>query len=121
VEEIARIVTQIRRHWPRVRILLRADSGFAREDLMAWCEKSRIDYVFGLARNARLVAEIEAELAWAEEESLASGTPARRFKEFRWSTRESWSRRRRVIAKAEWDRRRGQSALYRHLAKADRG
>ena len=102
VEEIARIVTQIRRHWPRVRILLRADSGFAREDLMAWCEKSRIDYVFGLARNARLVAEIEAELAWAEEESLASGTPARRFKEFRWSTRESWSRRRRVIAKAEW-------------------
>jgi Transposase DDE domain group 1 len=102
VEEVERIVGQIRARWPRVRILLRADSGFAREALMAWCEANRVDYVFGLARNERLTERIAAELAWAEEESAATGRPARRFADFRWSTRESWSRRRRVVAKAEW-------------------
>ena len=102
VEEIKRIVAQIRVRWPRTRILLRADSGFAREALMAWCEANRVDYVFGLARNARLVEEIAVELIQAEEEAGRRGKPARRFKDFRWSTRESWSRRRRVIAKAEW-------------------
>jgi len=65
MEEAARIVEQIRRRWPRVRILLRADSGFAREALMAWCEANRVDYVFGLAKNRRLAGEIEAELAEA--------------------------------------------------------
>jgi hypothetical protein len=69
---------------------------------MAWCESNRVDYLFGLARNDRLVAEIEAELAWAEEDARASAKAARRFKDFRWSTVDSWSRRRRVIAKAEW-------------------
>src|SRR5436305_2518146 len=102
VEETARIVARIRTRWPRVRILLRADSGFAREVLMAWCEKNRVDYVFGLARNDRLVEEIAVELIQAEEEAARTGKPARRFKDLRWSTRESWSRRRRVIAKAEW-------------------
>jgi hypothetical protein len=101
VAEIARIVAQIRQRWPRVCILLRADSGFAREDLMAWCERSRVDYLFGLARNPRLVEEIAGELAWAEQESLRTGRPARRFKDFRWTTRDSWSRRRRVVGKAE--------------------
>jgi hypothetical protein len=102
VEEVERIVGQICARWPRVKIVLRADSGFAREALMGWCEANRVDYVFGLARNARLVAEIETELAWAEDEALATGRPARRFKDLRWSTRDSWSRRRRVVAKAEW-------------------
>jgi len=102
VEEIARIVAQIRARWPHVRILLRADSGFAREAMMAWCEENRVDYLFGLARNARLVAMIEAELADAKAAAESSGHPARRFKDFRWSTRDSWSRRRRVVAKAEW-------------------
>jgi len=102
VEEVERIVTHIRTRWPRARILLRADSGFAREALMAWCEGNRVGFVFGLARNQRLVGEIEAELAQAEAESIASGKPARRFKELMWSTLDSWSRRRRVIAKAEW-------------------
>src|SRR5580693_4331307 len=88
--------------WPTVRILLRGDSGFAREALMAWCENNAIDYLFGLARNTRLVAEIEAELATAAELSQKSGTPARRFKDFTWTTRDSWSRERRVVAKAEW-------------------
>jgi hypothetical protein len=104
VEQVARIVAQIRARWPHVRILLRADSGFAREVLMAWCEENRVDYVFGLARNTRLVAMIEAELAAAKALAEKTGRPARRFKDFRWSTLESWSRRRRVVAKAEWTR-----------------
>jgi hypothetical protein len=102
VAEVARIVAQIRRRWPFVRIVLRADSGFAREELMAWCEANRVDYVFGLARNARLVAAIAPELAAAEAAAKRSGQPARRFKDFKWITRTSWSRQRRVIAKAEW-------------------
>jgi Transposase DDE domain group 1 len=101
-EEVERIVQQIRRRWPRVRILLRADSGFAREELMAWCEQNRVDFVFGLAKNARLIAAIARELAVAQAESATTGNPARCFAEFRWSTLDSWSRRRRVVAKAEW-------------------
>jgi hypothetical protein len=85
-----------------VRVLLRADSGFAREALMAWCETNRVDDLFGLARNRRLVAEIEAELQAAAELSRETCKPARRFKDLIWSTRDSWSRERRVIAKAEW-------------------
>jgi hypothetical protein len=102
IEEVARIVAQIRRRWPRTRILLRADSGFAREALMAWCEMNQVDFVFGLARNARLVEEISVELLQAEAEASATGKPARRFKDFRYATLDSWSRRRRVVAKAEW-------------------
>ena len=102
VEEVARIVSQIRARWPKVRIVLRADSGFAREDLMAWCGEHRVDYIFGLARNARLVAAITAELGEAEKESNETAKPARRFKDLLWRTRKSWSRERRVIAKAEW-------------------
>jgi hypothetical protein len=69
---------------------------------MGWCEANGVDFLFGLARNERLVAEIASELAAAEADSKASGQPARRFKQFQWSTRDSWSRQRRVIAKAEW-------------------
>jgi len=102
VEEVGRIVRRIRTRWPRVRILLRADSGFARVALMAWCEANRVDYLFGLARNPRLAGEIEAEMAAARAEAEATGKPARRFRDFTWSTLDSWSRRRRVIGKAEW-------------------
>jgi hypothetical protein len=102
VEEMARLVAQIRRRWPKVRILLRADSGFARDRLMAWCESRGVDFLFGLARNSRLVGEIESELAEAAELSRRTGQPARRFRDFTWSTRDSWSRQRRVVAKAEW-------------------
>jgi hypothetical protein len=102
VEETARIVARIRARWPAVRILLRGDSGFAREALMTWCELNDVDFLFGLAKNPRLVGEIAAELAAAEEESKATGRPARRFKEFQWATRDSWSCQRRVVAKAEW-------------------
>ena len=101
LEEVERIVGQIRARWPKVRIVLRADSGFAREALMAWCEAHGVDYLFGLARNVRLEAEIAGELAEAAAESAASGQAARRFRAFLWSTRDSWSRRRRVVGKAE--------------------
>jgi hypothetical protein len=100
-EEVERIIAQIRRSWPRTRILLRADSGFCREELMAWCEANKVDYLFGLAKNKRLIAEIEPELAEATDESRRTGKAARRFKDFMWCTLDSWSRRRRVIGKAE--------------------
>jgi hypothetical protein len=102
VEEIARIVAQIRERWPKVRIILRADSGFARDALMAWCEANSVDFIFGLAKNVRLTRAIGSELVEAREESRATGEPARRFKDLTWSTRKSWSRKRRVVAKAEW-------------------
>jgi len=101
VTEIERIVAQIRTGWPRVKIVLRADSGFARDELMTWCEANAVDYVFGLARNERLVGTIAAKLAAAKAESLAQGAPARRFADFFWSTLDSWSQQRRVVAKAE--------------------
>src|SRR4051812_23487083 len=101
-EEVARITGRVRARWPRVRIVLRGDGGFARETLMTWCEENRVDYLFGLTRNPRLVERIHIELAWAEHDAEASGRPARRFADFRWTTRDSWSRRRRVVAKAEW-------------------
>jgi hypothetical protein len=100
-EEVERIVAQIRQRWPRTRILLRADSGFCRDALMAWCEANKVDYLFGLARNTRLVAEIEHELGEAMAESRRTGKAARRFKDFAWRTLDSWSRSRRVVAKAE--------------------
>jgi Transposase DDE domain group 1 len=99
--EIGRIVGQIRARWPRVKIVLRADSGFARDPIMTWCEANGIDYVFGLPRNERLVGAITEELAAAELDSLAQSGPARRFADFLWTTLDSWSRERRVIAKAE--------------------
>ena len=101
VAEVERIVSQIRVRWPQVRIILRADSGFARETLMAWCEANRVDYVLGLARNPRLVGEIAAELAAARTEAEEAGKAARRFKEFPYRTRDSWTCERRVVGKAE--------------------
>jgi len=101
MEEVARIVAQIRRRWPKTRLLLRGDSGFAREALMAWCEANRVDFVFGLARNARLEETVQAELLAASLDSVRTRRPARRFKDFRYATLDSWSRERRVIGKAE--------------------
>ncbi|MGB6603584.1 MAG: IS1380 family transposase [Steroidobacteraceae bacterium] len=100
-EEIERIVRQVRARWPKVRIILRADSGFCREELMSWCEQNAVDYVFGLARNSRLVRAIGAELHEAAVESARSARPARCFKELSYRTRRTWSRARRVVAKAE--------------------
>jgi hypothetical protein len=101
VEEVAGIVAQIRRRWPRTRILLRGDSGFTREALMAWCEANRVDFVFGLARSDRLEKAIIPELITATIESIRTGKAARCFKDFRYATLDSWSRERRVVGKAE--------------------
>lgn len=103
VEELTRIVGQIRERWPKTRIILRADSGFARDALMSWCEAQVpcIDYVFGLAKNARLKRKIADELQQAEALATASGHSRRLFKELVYRTHDSWSRQRRVVAKAE--------------------
>jgi hypothetical protein len=101
VEEVRRIVAQIRERWPAVRIILRADSGFCRESLMRWCEKASVDYVFGLARN-EVLRRLSRKAMWeATEEAKRTGKAARVYTEFRYRTQKSWSRRRRVIAKAE--------------------
>ena len=102
IDEIERIVAQIRTRWTRVKITLRADSGFCREAMMAWCEENGVDYVFGLARNDRLVEMIQVELGLAQMNFAATGEAARVFKELEYCTRESWSRTRRVVAKAEY-------------------
>ena len=101
VQELERIVREIRRRWLRVRIVVRADSGFCRENIMAWCERNRVDYVLGLARNERLQAMIAGELYEAWEYLQETGKPARVFRDFEYQTLESWSRPRRVIGKAE--------------------
>ena len=101
VELLETLVGQIRRRWPDTQIIVRADSGFAREAIMAWCEANTVDYVLGLAKNSRLAAEIAEELAEARGEWERTDQPARRFKEFTYRTRESWSRERRVVGKAE--------------------
>ncbi len=102
VEEIARIAAFIRQHWPETTIVVRADSGFCRDNLMTWCEDNDVHFVLGCAKTDRLIAAIEPELAEAETEHKATGRAARRFKDFDWTTRKSWTRERRVVAKAEW-------------------
>jgi hypothetical protein len=101
-DEVARLVERIRARWPKVRVLPRADSGFCREEIMTWRKANRVDHVFGLARDERLENEIASDLDKARALAERTGKPARRFHDFRWSTRDSWSRERRVIAKAEW-------------------
>ena len=102
LDEVKRIVAQLRERWPEVRIVLRADSGFCREALMAWCEQNYIDYVFGLARNQRLSKIIGAQMHQAHILHQTSGKAARVFTEFDYQTRKSWSCARRVVAKAEY-------------------
>jgi hypothetical protein len=102
VEEVSRIVTQLRQRWPEVSIVLRADSGFCREELMGWCESNHVDYLFGLARNNRLRKIIGAEMHQAHLLHQSSGKAARVFAEFSYRTLKSWSCTRRVVAKAEY-------------------
>ncbi|HEX4170665.1 MAG TPA: IS1380 family transposase [Bryobacteraceae bacterium] len=101
LEEIERIVQQIRQAWPTTRIILRADSGFCREALMGWCEAQQVDYVFGFARNERLRRIIDAEMQQAAATYQRTGQPARVFTEFTYETNHTWSQPRRVVAKAE--------------------
>lgn len=101
-EEVARIVGQIRARWPKVSIVVRADSGFCRDELMTWCEENGVKYVLGLAGNSRLVKRIARESRKAKLKSKRTGKPARVFADFEYRTRDSWSAKRRVIGKAEW-------------------
>jgi hypothetical protein len=102
VEEVSRIVEQLRARWPEVKIVLRADSGFCREALMSWCEHNTVDYVFGLQRNQRLHRIVGKQMHEAQVLHRTTGEAARVFAEFDYQTRKSWSRARRVVAKAEY-------------------
>jgi len=102
VEEVSRIVAQLRERWPAVKIVLRADSGFCREELMAWCEANHVDYVFGLARNQRLARIIGHPMQQARLQQQSTQKAARVFVEFSYRTRNSWSCARRVVARAEY-------------------
>jgi hypothetical protein len=101
LKQVQQIVARIRAAWPKVRIILRADSGFCRESLMRWCEDNGVDYVFGLAKNKRLIKILGKELHEAQVEHEQTGQPARKFKDFLYRTKKSWSCERRVIGKAE--------------------
>ena len=102
LEEVQRIVAQLRRAWPEAEILLRADSGFCRDEIMSWCEANGVDYLFGLARNERLQRRIKRRMKLARRRFAKSGAAARVFADFRYRTRRSWARRRRVVGKAEY-------------------
>jgi hypothetical protein len=103
--EIQRIVTQIRAAWPEVKVILRGDSGFCRNDLMSWCEGKGVNFVFGVARNQRLRKIIGQQLHEAREQWKLTGKPARVFREFAYGSKKTknggWDRKRRVVAKAE--------------------
>jgi len=105
LQEIRRIVEQIRQTWPEVKIILRADSGFCRNDLMSWCESNRVEYVFGLARNKKLRKIIGAAMHAATQQWNQTGKAARIFSEFQYQAKKTkkggWDRDRRVVAKAE--------------------
>jgi hypothetical protein len=101
VEELERIVAQIRARWPATRVVIRGDSGFCRDAIMSWCEANRVRYVLGLARNKRLHRALGREMEDARAEHAITGQPARRFGDFRYRTRKSWSCERRVVGKAE--------------------
>lgn len=101
VEALQRIVSRIRKRFPHIEVVVRADSGFAREELMAWCEANAVDYLLGLARNTRLEGALKKELARAAKEHTRTNRPARCFRDFRYETCSSWSRKRRVVGKAE--------------------
>ena len=98
---LGRIIARLRQEWPWLKILLRADSAYAREELLAWCEDNGVQYVIGLAKNSRLAGRIGWELADAQAQAERRGHPARRYTEFRYATLTSWSRQRRMVAKAE--------------------
>ena len=101
VKQLTQLVERIRRRWPQVRIVVRGDSGFCRENLMRWCEDNGVQFLLGLAKNARLSRILGQELHEAKVQFEATGQPARVFKEFTYQTRKSWSRPRRVVGKAE--------------------
>lgn len=113
VDELSRIVPQLRRAWPDTRIVVRGDADFGKDEIMGWCEAHDVDYVFGYRQNPRLNAMITRDLNKSRSRCLASGKASRRYRDLRYRTRDSWSRERRVVAKAEWlPGLRGKNARY---------
>jgi hypothetical protein len=101
IEALARIVAAVRKRWPKCRVIVRADSGFCREEIMAWCEERGVHYILGVAKNARLLGMCAKERERARRKHLVAKAPARLFKSFAYKTLGSWSRKRRVVAKCE--------------------
>jgi DDE family transposase len=101
LKQVQRIVARIRQVWPNVKIVIRGDSGFCRDPIMTWCEASSVDYILGLAKNSRLLEMITEQAEQARVQYEATKQPTRVFAELRYETRDSWSRERRVVAKAE--------------------
>ena len=102
LEELSRIISGIRRRWPGVKIIVRGDSGFCRDYLMNWCEsQDRVYYLLGLAKNSRLNRLLSRAMRKAKRRFFQTEKPARFFRVFTYRTKNSWSRRRRVIGKAE--------------------
>lgn len=101
VEELERIVDQIRKRWKKTEICIRGDSGFAREEIMAWCEANKIHYILGLAKNDRLKESLSGKMLQASKMYEKEGKAARVFQEIKYRTLESWTRTRRVVGKAE--------------------
>ncbi len=102
LEELSRIVAQIRCAWPSTRIMARGDTGFGKDEIMVWCEAHGVDYVFGYPQNTRLNAMIARTLERSRRRCLVSGKASRRYRDLRYRTRTSRSRARRVVAKAAW-------------------
>jgi len=98
------LVRELRRVWPKVRIIVRADSGFCRHRMLSWCEKNDVDYLIGIARNERLVGFSSPILDEAEKQFTHTGEKQRLFGEFCYAA-QTWSTERRVIAKAECSER----------------
>ncbi len=112
VAELERIIGRLRWHWPEVRLIIRADSGFCRDYILKWCEDNDVEYVIGLARNKRLENMLSGEMAEAQEEFNRTGESARRFGDFNYRTLDSWSGERRVVGKAEHLRWRGPNLRF---------
>jgi len=100
-KELQRITGQIKERWPKTKIMLRADSGFAREEIMLWCEENNVDYLFGLPKNSRLKEEIASELEESKALCEKTNSPQRTYRDFTYQTLNSWSKARRVVGKAE--------------------
>ena len=102
LSDVSRIVERLRAKWPGIRVVVRGDSGFCRENLMSWCEATKVDYVLGLAKNPRLEKLIRKDLKRAKRKFKKTGRAARRFRNLKYRTLATWSHKRRVVAKAEY-------------------
>ncbi len=101
-EELERLVILIRKRWPEVKIIVRGDSGFCRDNIMSWCECNNVKYILGLARNSRLCRFLEKELKEVREHYINTQEETRKFVDFVYKTLKSWSCNRRVVGKAEY-------------------